>query len=482
MSGDTQHKIVPVVLCGGGGERLWPLSRTSLAKQLIRLHENQSLFELTLDRLAASLGEDIVPIVLTGEGDRFVVAEQVRTRLGHPGRIVLEPMRRDTAAAVALAVAVAAKDDPRALLLVCPADHLIEDAEGFGRVVAEAAPVAAAGRVVTFGIEPTEPATGYGYIRAGAPITGTAALDVDRFVEKPNLERAEAMLAEGGHFWNSGIFLFRADVMRDALATHYSEGLSAVEKAARAPIADLEFWRIDEAAFGAAPKTSIDYAVIEKIDNVAVVPARFDWNDVGSWVALATTFKGDGNGNASRGPVVMVETTDTVVYTDPRMVTATLGVDGLVVAATPDAVLVAPKSRSQDIRKVVAELRRAKRKEADEHPEVFRPWGSYQGLVAGDRYQVKKIRVKPGGQLSLQRHNHRAEHWIVVRGTAQVTVGEAVKMVTENESVYIPIGANHRLENPGKIDLELIEVQTGSYLGEDDIVRLSDVYNRTPAE
>ena len=482
MAASENHRIVPVVLCGGGGERLWPLSRTSLAKQLIRLHENQSLFELTIDRLAASLGNDIVPIVLTGAGDRFVVAEQMRARLGNPGKIVLEPMRRDTAAAVALAVTIAMQDDPTALLLVCPADHLIEDAAAFGRVVADAAPVAEAGRIVTFGVEPTEPATGYGYIRAGAPIEGTAALTVDRFVEKPDRVRAEAMIASGGHFWNAGIFLFRADVMHAALSTHFAEGLAAVEEAAREPVPDLEFWRIDETAFGAAPKISVDYAVIEKADNVAVVPARFDWNDVGSWVALSTTFRADSAGNAMRGPSVLVETRDTIVYSDPRMVTATFGVEGLVVAATPDAVLVAPKARAQEIRKVVAELRQAKRKEADLHPEVFRPWGSYHGLVEGDRYQVKKIRVKPGGRLSLQRHNHRAEHWIVVRGTAEVTIGEEVKMVTENESVYIPIGTNHRLENPGKIDLELIEVQTGSYLGEDDIIRISDDYNRTPAE
>ena len=474
----TAGAIHPVILCGGGGERLWPLSRTSLAKQLIRLQGKESLLERTVDRVAAVAGESVAPLVLCAEADRFIVAEQVHGRIGKPGRIILEPMRRDTAAAVALAVTVIVREDPSALLLVCPADHIIMNTAGFKASVEAGLAAAREGQIVTIGIEPDEPHTGYGYIEAGAPIGTGPVREVARFVEKPDRERAVAMLAEGRWFWNAGIFLFRADVMAEAMKTHYGDGYAAVARATETMTPDLDFLRIDGASFAAAPKISIDFAVIEKTGNVAVVPATFDWNDVGSWVSLGSTFAADAEGNAIAGTAALVDSKNSIVYADDGILAAVLGVEDLIVAATRDAVMVAPKARAQEIKRIVAKLREEGRRQADEHLAIFRPWGHFQGLAEGARYQVKRICVKPGQRLSLQHHHHRAEHWIVVRGTAKVEIDGEVKLLTENESVYIPIGAVHRLENPGKIVLELIEVQTGSYLGEDDVIRLDDSYNR----
>ena len=469
--------IVPVILCGGNGERLWPLSRASHPKHLARLRGRPSLLEQTVQRLAAAF-PTAAPIVLCNETDRFLVAEQVTAHAPATPRILLEPERRDTSAAIALAVAAAGEIDPEAILLVCPADHVIADVEGFAGAVERGTAAAKAGRIVTFGVVPDCPHTGYGYLKLGEAIPGTEAQVLDRFVEKPNEARAAEMLAEGGYLWNAGIFLFRAEVMRAALEAHAAGTWAAAQAAYFAAVRDLDFIRIDRDAYAAAPKISIDYAVLEKADNLAVVPARFDWSDVGSWSALSSLFDGDPNGNAVHGRAVLADTHDSVVYSGSDALVATLGIRDLIVSVTKDAVLVCPKERANDLKAVVATIRANGHPEADHHKLVYRPWGSYECLVLGDRFQVKHIVVKPGGVLSLQRHFHRAEHWVVVRGTAKVTIGNSEELLAENQSIYVPLGSMHRLENPGKIPLELIEVQTGSYLGEDDIVRFADVYSR----
>ncbi|MDQ4060405.1 MAG: mannose-1-phosphate guanylyltransferase/mannose-6-phosphate isomerase [Pseudomonadota bacterium] len=469
--------IIPVILCGGNGEGLWPLSRASHSKHLARLRGQPSLLEQTVQRLAKAC-PTAAPIVLCNETDRFLVAEQVTAHAPAAPRILLEPERRDTSAAIALAVAAAGELDPAAILLVCPADHVIADIEGFAEAVRRGVAAAQAGRIVTFGIVPDRPHAGYGYLKVGDAIPGTEAQILERFVEKPDEARAAEMLAEGGCLWNAGIFLFRAEVMRAALEAYTPGTWTAARAAYFAAVRDLDFIRIDRDAYAAAPKISIDYAVLEKADNLAIVPARFDWNDVGSWSVLASLFDGDPNGNAVHGKAVLTDTCDSFVYSGGDALVATLGVRDLIVSVTKDAVLVCPKDRADDLKEVVASIRADGHPEADHHKLVYRPWGSYESLVFGDRFQVKHIVVKPGGVLSLQRHYHRAEHWVVVRGTAKVTIGNSEELLAENQSVYVPLGSMHRLENPGKIPLELIEVQTGSYLGEDDIVRFADVYSR----
>jgi mannose-1-phosphate guanylyltransferase/mannose-6-phosphate isomerase len=416
--------------------------------------------------------------VLCNETDRFLVADQVMARTFLPPRILLEPERRDTAAAIALAVAAAADDDPERLLLVCPADHVINDLEQFAEAVRRALPTARAGRIVTFGIVPDRPCTGYGYLKLGEPVPGTDTRALQGFVEKPDEARAITMLEEGNYLWNAGIFLFEVRVMRRALETHAPMIWTTAQAAYKAAVRDLDFIRVDKEAYVAAPKTSIDYAVMEKADNLAVMPASFDWSDVGSWSAIASLFDTDDEGNAAHGRVVLSDTEGSFVYSDSDGVVATHGIKDLIVSVTRDAVLVCPKDRSEELKGVVAALRAEGYAEADQHRVMYRPWGSYESLVIGNRFQVKLITVKPGGTLSLQKHFHRSEHWVVVRGAAKVLVGDIEKIVSENESVYIPVGTVHRLENPGKIPLELIEVQTGSYLGEDDIIRLKDVYAR----
>ncbi len=468
--------ILPVILCGGGGERLWPLSRAAMPKHLLRLAGGPSLLQRTLERLEALPGPALPPLVLCNESDRFLVQEQAGAVAGD---ILVEPIRRDSAAAVALAVAAAAATHPGALLLVLAADHLITDREAFGRSVAAAVPLAEAGEIVTFGIVPDRPSSAFGYIRAGTALAGATGARVEAFVEKPDPGAAAAMLAEGGWYWNAGIFLFAADTMAAALQQHFPHGRQAAEAAWEGRWRDCGMLRFAASAFGAAPRLSIDYAVMEKVANLAVVPAAFDWADIGQWPALAALLQQDDAGNATEGRVSLSESRGSIVYSDADMLVAGIGLDGMLVAVTPDALLVSPKDRLGELKALVARLRAEGFAEADQHRAVYRPWGRYEPLAGGDRYLVKRIVIRPGGILSLQRHNHRAEHWVVVRGTARVTIGGDVRLVGENQSVYVPTGTVHRLENPGPEALEIIEVQTGALLSEDDIERLSDAYGRT---
>lgn len=469
--------IRPVLLCGGSGTRLWPLSRAHYPKQFLRLIDEFSLLQNTLRRLdgVAGLG---ATIAVANENHRFLLAEQL-LELGLQADILLEPAARNTAPAVAAAAVHAgmqAREGEVPLLLVLPSDHVIADVAAFQRAVEVAVPHAEAGALVTFGVVPKRAETGYGYIRRGLPLAGGFALD--GFVEKPDAETALRYVESGEYLWNSGMFLFRADSYLDALE-QFSPGMrQAAEAAVNAARHDLDFLRLDKEAFAASPANSIDYAVMEKTSDGVVIPLDAGWSDIGAWDALASLGPVDGAGNTVRGDVLTVGTTNSVVFADARLV-ATVGLSGVVVVATPDAVLVADKSSAQDVKQVVDALKRAARVESEFQHVVHRPWGSYEGVAHGPRYQVKRILVKPGASLSLQKHHHRAEHWIVVRGTAKVTRGEEVFLVGENESTYIPMGTVHRLENPGKLPLEMIEVQSGSYLGEDDIVRIEDHYGRS---
>jgi mannose-1-phosphate guanylyltransferase/mannose-6-phosphate isomerase len=465
------------LLCGGSGTRLWPLSRTHYPKQFLRLTGDYSLLQNTLRRLdgLSNLG---TTIAVANENHRFLLAEQLQ-ELGTRADILLEPAPRNTAPAVAAAAVHALGQDgdqANTLLLVLPSDHVIADVEAFKLAIDHAIPHAQAGRLVTFGIVPSRPETGYGYIHRGAPVSGGYALD--RFVEKPDLETAQRYVDAGDYFWNSGMFLFRADSYLDAL-----ERLSpAIREAATASVdkarRDLDFIRLDAGSFAASPADSIDYAVMEKIDNGVVIPLDAGWSDIGAWDALVDSTTCDAAGNTLRGDVLTLDTQNTLVYADGRLVT-TIGVNNLVVVATPDALLVADKSSAQAVKQIVETLKAQGRIETEFQHVVHRPWGSFEGLAHGPRYQVKRILVKPGASISLQLHNHRAEHWVVVKGTARITRGEETLLLTENQSTYIPLGIVHRLENPGCIDLEIIEVQSGAYLGEDDIVRLEDHYGRS---
>lgn len=468
--------VRPVLLCGGSGTRLWPLSRTHFPKQFLRLADDFSLLQNTLRRLDGLAGQG-GPIAVANENHRFLLAEQL-LEMGLTADILLEPAARNTAPAVAAAAVHAlaqATGGEAPLLLVLPSDHVIADVAAFQRAIQVAIPHACSGALVTFGIVPTRAETGYGYIRRGLPLDGGFVLD--RFVEKPDAATARTYLDAGEYFWNSGMFLFRADIYLAELERFAPAirqcATTAVEKARR----DLDFLRLDPAAFAASPSDSIDYAIMEKAGNGVVIPLDAGWNDIGAWDALAALGPADASGNTVRGDVLTVDTSDSVVFAAGRLV-ATVGVRDLVVVATPDAVLVADRHNAQDVKKVVEALKRAAREETEFQHVVHRPWGSYEGLAHGPRYQVKRILVKPGASLSLQKHHHRAEHWIVVKGTAMVVRGEETMLLSENQSTYIPLGVVHRLENPGCIDLEIIEVQSGSYLGEDDIVRLEDNYGR----
>ena len=466
-------QIVPVVLCGGSGSRLWPASRESFPKQFLALTGERSLFQDTLKRVVGP-GFD-APIVVTGADYRFVVAEQMRA-VGLVGDIVLEPMRRDSCAAIAAAARLALTRDPGALVLVLAADHAMPDVEGFLAHVRRGAAAADAGRIVTFGIVPTRPATGYGYIRPGEALGQPGVNAIAAFVEKPDEATAERYLAEG-YLWNSGNFLFRAEVFLaelDRLAPEIGRPVAeAVAHAAR----DLDFLRLEAEAFGIAVAKSVDYAVMEKTSLAAVVPSDFAWSDVGAWSAIWDLAEKDAFGNAAQGDAAFLDATNCYVHS-PERLTAVVGVDDVVVVTTRDAVLVVGREQAEKVKGLVALLGANGRREATDNLKVFRPWGSYDSIDGGPRHQVKRISVDPGRQLSLQSHFHRAEHWVVVSGTARVTVDDQVTIASENESVYIPLGAVHRLENPGKIPLDLIEVQSGSYLGEDDIVRYEDAYNR----
>jgi mannose-1-phosphate guanylyltransferase/mannose-6-phosphate isomerase len=464
--------LVPVVLSGGAGTRLWPLSRELFPKQLINLQGgDQTLLQATLSR-TEGLPDLAPPIIVCNESHRFLVAEQIRS-LGVSGaRIVLEPCARNTAPAIALAALAA---DHEALLLVLPADHVIQRPADFQSAVRRALRIAEAGSLVTFGVVPESPETGYGYIRCGA--AQGEAFEIAEFVEKPDRARAERFLAAGGYLWNSGMFLFRAGRYLEELARHAPAMLEAAKAAVAAAKSDLDFLRVEAAAFAASPSDSIDYAVMEKTDSAAVVPLDAGWSDVGSWSSLHESLERDGSGNALRGDVLAEDTTGSFVFSESRLV-ATVGLRDHVVVETKDAVLVAPKERVQDVKKLVERIKREGRTEHQLHREVHRPWGSYDSIENGPRYQVKRLSVKPGASMSLQLHHHRAEHWIVVAGTARITRGDEVFMLEENQSTYIPLGVKHRIENPGKIELHIIEIQSGSYLGEDDIVRFEDVYGR----
>jgi mannose-1-phosphate guanylyltransferase/mannose-6-phosphate isomerase len=469
--------IVPVILSGGTGTRLWPASRESLPKQLLPLVSDRTMIVETALRAPPEAGF-APPIVVCNEAHRFMVGEQLREAGIAGARIVLEPEGRNSAPAIAAAAVLVAETAPDTPLWMMAADAVIADIPALHAAVLAAAAAARAGHVVTFGMAPTAPETGYGYIEAGPPLPGLpGVLAVTRFTEKPDAATAAAFLADGCHLWNSGMFLFTAATLIAELERHAPAVLAAVRNAVAARTTDLDFIRLDRAAFAAAPSISLDYAVAEKTTKAAVVPASLGWSDVGSWAALWELARKDASGNAAIGNVVVEDSRGSYVRSDGPLV-AVLGLEDAVVVATEDAVLAMPRARAQDVKRVVDRLKAAGRKEAIEHRRMYRPWGFYEGLITGDRFQVKRIVVKPGGRLSLQKHMHRAEHWVVVNGTAEVTRDEEVLLVRENESVYLPLGCVHRLANPGRIPLVLIEVQSGPYLGEDDIVRLEDVYGR----
>ena len=465
--------IIPILLAGGAGTRLWPVSRDALPKQFLPLVGNRSTYQETLLRVLDSLFAP--PIVITGPNFHFFARRQAE-EVGVAATVVIEPVRRDSGPAIAAATAVAAKRDPRAVILALAADHIILDLEAFRATCLAGRAAAEAGHIVTFGIKPTEPKTSYGYILPGKGL-GNGVYAVKQFVEKPDSATAARYVSEG-YLWNSGNFLFRADMLLAELERLEPDMAAAIKAAVDGATTDLGFLRLQPEAFARAPQKSIDYAVMEKTDHAAVLVGEFRWSDIGSWDALFNITPRDSAGNVLQGPVVTVDSNDCVVHSQDRL-TALVGVKDLVVVHTSDAVMVVPRSRAQEVRDLVDRLKAAKRPEATDHKRVHRPWGYYESIDVGERFQVKRIVVIPGGVLSLQKHRHRAEHWVVVRGTAEVTIGDQLRSVHENESVYIPIGSGHRMANKGKIPLEVIEVQTGSYLGEDDIERLEDVYKRT---
>jgi mannose-1-phosphate guanylyltransferase/mannose-6-phosphate isomerase len=466
--------IIPVLLAGGAGTRLWPVSRDALPKQFLPLVGDRSTYQETLLRVKGPMFGP--PIVITGPQFHFFARRQAE-EVGAEAVVVVEPLRRDSGPAIAAATEVARRRDPEAMVLALAADHIILDPKAFQDTCLTGRAAAEAGSIVTFGIKPTEPKTSYGYILPGAPVGKTGVKAVERFVEKPDAATAARYMLDG-YLWNSGNFLFRADVLMSEFSRLEPDMAAAVEAAVASAITDLGFLRLDEEAFSHAPQKSIDYAVMERTDRAAVVEGAFRWSDIGSWDALFDIHPRDGQGNVLHGDVVTIDAQDCVVHSEQRL-TALVGVKDMVVVSTQDAVLVMPRNRAQEVKELVAKLKAGQRTEASVHPRVHRPWGYYESIDIGDRFQVKRIVVTPGGMLSLQRHRHRAEHWVVVRGTAEVTIGDTIRAVHENESIFIPIGSVHRLANQGRIPLELIEVQTGSYLGEDDIVRLDDVYKRT---
>jgi mannose-1-phosphate guanylyltransferase/mannose-6-phosphate isomerase len=460
-------------MAGGAGTRLWPVSRDALPKQFLPLAGELSTYQETLLRVHDPMFAP--PIVITGPNFHFFARRQAED-VGVEATVVIEPMRRDSGPALAAASAVALKRDPDAVILALAADHIILDVAQFRAICLAGRDAADAGQIVTFGVKAAAPKTSYGYICPG-PIIGGGVHKVDRFVEKPDAETAARYLRDG-YLWNSGNFLYRADVLLAELKRYEPAMAAAVEEAVANASDDIGFIRLQPEAFARAPQKSIDYAVMERTERAAVVAGDFRWSDIGSWDALFEIAPHDDNGNVLHGPVVTTDTQDSIVHSDGRL-TAVVGVKDIVVVSTADAVMVMPRARSQEVRELVAKLKAEKRPEATDHRRAHRPWGYYESIDMGDRFQVKRIVVTPGGVLSLQKHRHRAEHWIVVKGTAEVTMGETIRAVHENESIYIPIGTVHRLANRGKIPLELIEVQTGSYLGEDDIERIEDVYKRT---
>ncbi|EPC04158.1 hypothetical protein L861_02275 [Litchfieldella anticariensis FP35 = DSM 16096] len=465
--------LTPVIMAGGTGSRLWPLSRQLRPKQFLAFNNDATMLQQTLSRLEGL--EQQAPIVICNEEHRFLVAEQLR-QIGCGGsHILLEPVGRNTAPAIALAAIAATGQDKDPLLLVLAADHLIQDVERFQASIEQAVPLAEQGNLVTFGVVPTHAETGYGYIHQGEELGH--GFKVKRFVEKPDADTAATYLASGEYLWNSGMFLFRASRYLEELSLHQPAMMEACLNAMANTATDLEFTRLDADAFAQCPDDSVDYAVMEKTDRVAVVPLDARWSDIGSWSSLWDVSDKCESGNSCHGDVLLEDSHDILARADSRLVAA-VGVENLVIVETKDAVLVAHKDKTQEVKKIVQRLKDEQRFEFENHREVYRPWGIYDSIDNGHRYQVKRITVKPGAKLSVQMHHHRAEHWIVVSGTAEVTNGDDTYLVTENESTYIPIGQVHALKNPGVIPLELIEVQSGSYLGEDDIVRLKDNYGR----
>ncbi|UZE96303.1 mannose-1-phosphate guanylyltransferase/mannose-6-phosphate isomerase [Alkalimarinus alittae] len=468
--------MIPVILSGGNGSRLWPISRKQNPKQFLPLVGQQTLFQQTIQRL--SLEEVSAPVVVCNDAHRFLVEEQLEAINCAPHSILLEPFGRNTAPAVALAAFSILENGQDDVMLVLPADHVIENIEPFHHALKIASAAAQSGEMVLFGITPDKPETGFGYIQTTpSATTENGTLRVEAFVEKPNAEKAQAYLASGDYFWNSGMFMFQASCYLEELKQHepsiYEKVLSTFQRSRK----EDKVLHIDSDIFAHCPDDSIDYAVMEKTTKACVVPLQANWNDVGSWSALWDVHAKDENGNVAKGDVLLEQTSNCYVHGEDRMV-ALLGLDNVVVVDTKDALMVASKDKVQDVKKLVQAIEKKQRPEANAHREVYRPWGCYDSVDNGSRHQVKRITVKPGARLSLQKHHHRAEHWIVVSGTAEVTCGERTFLMSENQSTYIPIGELHRLANPGKIPLEIIEVQSGSYLGEDDIVRFEDIYGR----
>ena len=472
---ESTAQILPVILAGGSGTRLWPLSRKHYAKQYLALDGATTMLQSTATRIGTL--PCAPPFIICNEETRFLAAEQMRQIGQDNALILLEPAGRNTAPAIALAALQAVCDGNDPVLLVMPADHQIKNPVAFAAAVEAALPLALSDHLVTFGITPSRPETGYGYIRSGTEISGSTAFEIDSFVEKPDFVTAESYIAAGGYFWNSGIFMFRASCYLAELEAHRPDILDACHAAYSGQKSDLHFLRFDEAAFLACPDVSIDYAVMEKTSRAVVVPLDAGWSDIGSWDALWDASEKNADGNCEIGDVISLNGSGNYINAGSRMVTA-VGLENMVVVETKDTVFVAPKNRVGEIKSLIAQMTAQGRSELDHHREVVRPWGKYDSIDIGERYQVKRITVNPGAKLSVQKHYHRAEHWIVVRGCAKVTRGTETLLLTENQSTYIPLGEIHALENPGKIPLELIEVQSGSYLGEDDIVRLEDNYGR----
>ena len=468
--------LYPVILSGGSGSRLWPLSREFFPKPLLPLVSEQTLLQETATRLdgLADLGD---AVYVCNEEHRFLVAEQIAEIGKTPSTIILEPEGRNTAPALTLAALYLVKRDADAMMVVMPADHVMTAPQQFVEAVEQGSHNAEQGALVTFGIVPASPETGYGYIKRDEQVDDSAAYRVARFVEKPDRETAEQYVSEGDYFWNSGIFLMRADRWLDEISQHRPDILKACRQAMNKGSQDSDFFRVNKQDFHECPGDSIDYAVMEKTDRAVVVPISAGWSDIGAWSALWDVCQQDADGNVMQGDVIAEDTRNAFLVAQHRCL-ATVGLDDVVVIETADAVLVARKDKAQDVKAIVNRLKESGREEHKVHRQVYRPWGSYEGIDEGPRFQVKRLTVKPGAQLSLQMHHHRAEHWVVVKGTARVTCGDQMFDLHENESTYIPIGQTHRLENPGNIPLEVIEIQSGSYLGEDDIVRFEDVYDR----
>ena len=467
-------KIFPTIMCGGSGTRLWPLSRSMYPKQFLPLTSDQSMLQETLARLPDNVDRTTC---ICNEEHRFLVAEQLR-RVKHSATILLEPEGRNTAPAIALAALQITETSPDGLMLVLASDHGIKDQSAFHQAITIAGKAAQEGKLVTFGIVPTHAETGYGYIKQGS-LVETDTFEVAEFVEKPNASLADEYLASKEYLWNSGMFMFKASTYLAALKEHRPDIYDACKNAMNSALPDLDFIRPDKTAFLACASESVDYAVMEKTTKAVVVPLDAQWSDVGSYSALWDVCEQDEQGNVKKGDVLNVSTTNSYLHSENKLI-ATVGIDNLVVIDTPDAVMVANKDKVQEVKEIVSQLKLADRPETSFHRKVYRPWGNYDSIDIGERFQVKRITVSPGAKLSVQMHHHRAEHWIIVSGTAKVTIDEATTLMSENQSAYIPIGAVHALENPGKVPLEMIEVQSGSYLGEDDIVRFEDRYGRVP--